>query len=305
LQVEQAQGQPLSQQPLLQMEARMLLTLVVLQLTAGLPAEHQAALTAQLPQFPLYSIYRSQGLHNVPLAAAYTGPQLALQVWPTPAGVGALRQEQHQEQQPPAQTGSVQSPVHCVLAPTAGFLAEVLPLLTQRCLNGLAALQEGRQQQQQQKPGAETQGSGGVAAAAAAAAVAAVNCSPDVPSVFGKAREAIDACLECLAALLYSLVVPEHTQAGATVVTGAHTVAAAAAAAYTPSTAAAYTAAAAAAAAAAPDASCSYAVHAQEISMAHVVDTLRVLEGVLRAAAAVGVTAAAWVQPEGVAKIVS
>lgn len=80
-QVEQAQGKPLSQQMLLQVEAHMLLTLLVLQLTAALPAKQREVPTTRLGLPVLLDLRLSLGgLHSVPLAAPYTGPQLALQV---------------------------------------------------------------------------------------------------------------------------------------------------------------------------------------------------------------------------------
>jgi hypothetical protein len=292
LQVKQAlgQGKPLSQQMLLQLEVHMLLTLLVLQLTAALPAKHRAVLTAHLRLSMLHDIQITfSGLHSVPLAAAYTGPQLALQVWPTPAGVGVQRQ---QEQQQPPQTESMQPPVTCVLAPTAALLAEMLPLLTKYCLTALKGLQHEQQQhqyhqqqqQQQQQQGSASQQAGGGSAPASTSGTAAAELSdysnPSKPIYMGHTRMSLMACVDSLAILLCDLVVPEQTG-------GAPTTEVPMAEASVPTLAAA-AAASSDSAPAVPEASCSYVLHAHETIMLHAVDILRVLEWVLRDTAARG-----------------
>jgi hypothetical protein len=74
-------------------------------------------------------------LHQLPLPAAYTGPQLALQVTPS------------QLQQPPQQPSQQgQQPQCYTVTPTPQLLAELLPLLTSHCL---AKVQQQHAPQQQ------------------------------------------------------------------------------------------------------------------------------------------------------------
>jgi hypothetical protein len=88
LQVDQANG-AFSAQLLQQLETDMLLGLVVMQLTASIPDSHPRAeeardLACELGSCdPLHSFWMVAGLHQLPRPAAYTGPQLALQLLPS------------------------------------------------------------------------------------------------------------------------------------------------------------------------------------------------------------------------------
>mgnify|MGYP001806604949 CR=1 FL=1 len=92
-------------QLLLQLESDMLLSLTMQQLAASIPASHPAAeslreVACQLTCSALESLQASGDiLYQLPLATAYTGPQLALQVMsaslqPPAADVVAAHQEQ-------------------------------------------------------------------------------------------------------------------------------------------------------------------------------------------------------------------
>ena len=120
-----------STQLLLQLvETDMLLGLAVHQLTASIPDSYPGAQAAREAAFKLSKSallelsQSSISLHRLPLPAPYTGPQLALQIMPSPLGPpapAALQQVQHQPQ--------------CyTVTPTAQLLTELLPLLTSYCL---------------------------------------------------------------------------------------------------------------------------------------------------------------------------
>jgi hypothetical protein len=212
--------------------------------------------------------------------------------------VGVRQQKQQQEQEPP-QTESIQPPVTCVLVPTAALLAEMLPLLTKHCLTALKGLQheqqqhqyqyqQQQQQQHQQQQGSASQQAGGGSAPASTSGTAAVELSdysnPSKPTYMGHTRMSLFACVDSLAILLSDLVVPEQTGAAPTTEVPM-------AEASVPTLAAA-AAASSDSAPAVPEASYSYVLHAQETIMPHVVDTLRVLEGLLRETAAGSVSLA-------------
>ena len=143
-------------QLLLQLETDMLLGLAVHQLVATMPAsfpkQHALSeLACRLKCSALASLRVKANLHKLPLPAAYTGPQLAVQVMPSPLGVpppptplsqGEQQQHQQQQQQSPHQQQQQphhqqqhqQQPQCYTVAPTAQLLAELLPLLTSQCL---------------------------------------------------------------------------------------------------------------------------------------------------------------------------
>ena len=140
VQVKLAQG-AFSAQLLLQLETDMLLSLAMLQLTASIPDSNPGALVAREMACQLcscgalFQLWQGTNLHQLPRPAAYTGPQLALQLLPSPFKQPPLPQQQQrqQRQQQPAEW--------CVLAPTAPLLTELLPLLTRQCLFQLQQLQ--------------------------------------------------------------------------------------------------------------------------------------------------------------------
>lgn len=146
MQVEQAHGAP-SAQLLLQLEAGLLLGLMVLQLTSSTPDSYPGAtaargLACQLCNCTtLYCLWGTAGLHRLPWPAAYTGPQLALQLQPLP------QQQHHQQQQKQQEQQGRQPAEWCVLAPSAPLLTELLQLLTRHCLTQL----QRHQQQQDQR----------------------------------------------------------------------------------------------------------------------------------------------------------
>ena len=121
---------------LLQLETDMLLGLAIHQLAASTWSSHPSAqalceLACQLGHTALMRLQCKVPLHKLPLSAAYTGPQLALQLQPAvpsslPVG---------QQPIPPLPQGQQQQ-CHIVM-PTAQLLAELLPLLTSRCLSML------------------------------------------------------------------------------------------------------------------------------------------------------------------------
>jgi hypothetical protein len=256
LQVKQAKGRELSQHLILQLEIGMLLAVLVYQQTVDLPGRFAGAKAGVLPLTLLGNILDG-GLHCVPLQTAYKGPQVALQVWPTAEGVGPKKK-------PSRQAGSAQpaaAPVHCVVAPTAAVL--MLPMFTRYCLTGLEALEAG------------TKGTAAAPAATSAPGAASSTGSTAPRSTSSGSHAAVDtdrwaicACFNRLAALLSSVVVPGHTAAGALRPPGAAT-------------------ACSNPAPAVHEAACSYVVHAQDAIMPHVVDILRVLEGLLRDAVGV------------------
>jgi hypothetical protein len=146
VQVDEALGtrEDVDAQLLLQVETDMLLGLVVHQLTASIPDSYPGALGVRQWAFchlncsSLLKVFErtKSGLHQLPLSAAYTGPQLTLQVMPSPLGPPAAvlhgqQQQQQQRQQPQWNT----------VTPAAQLLTELLPLLTSYCL---ARLQQRR-----------------------------------------------------------------------------------------------------------------------------------------------------------------
>lgn len=79
-----------------QMEMHMLLTLMVHQLTASIPASYPGAKEARIRACYLNctpSLWPTTSLHRLPLPAAYTGPQLALQAMPSLVGGQHSRQQ--------------------------------------------------------------------------------------------------------------------------------------------------------------------------------------------------------------------
>jgi hypothetical protein len=141
----------------------MLLELAVQQLTASIPAGslyHAARGAAcKLHCIGILTLYHMTSL--LPLPAAYTGPQLAMQVIPSPLGAAPpqlLSQQQQrpqpqpqqplpqqpQPQQPPPQQPKLQQPQSSqqqqaepqwyTVTPSAQLLTELLPLLTSYCL---------------------------------------------------------------------------------------------------------------------------------------------------------------------------
>lgn len=179
------------------------------QLTADLPGWSPGA-KAGVPPLTLLVNILNGGLHCVPLETAYTGPQVALHVWPTPHGFGAWQQKQ-----PSRQTASAQSPVNCVVTPTAAVLAEMLPLFIRFCLTGLEALEAGRQQQQQQPTSATkaTHAPGAASSTSNAAAQAAGNTSPNSQAPMAVETWSVCACLNRIAALLFSVGLPVRAAA--------------------------------------------------------------------------------------------
>ena len=127
------------------LELYMLLGLAMHQLTASIPASFSKAQdvragACQLNCSPLLSLYIKTSLHKLPLSAAYTGPQLALQVQPSvlgpplPISVSLEQQPQLPPQQQQLQWYTV--------TPTAQLLTELLPLLVSFCRNKLQQQQE-------------------------------------------------------------------------------------------------------------------------------------------------------------------
>jgi hypothetical protein len=134
MQVKLAQG-AFSAQLLLQLETDMLLSLAMLQLTASIPDSNPGAplaceMACQLCSCgALFQLWQGTNLHQLPRPAVYYGPQLALQLLPSPF------------KQPPPQQQQQQQPAEwCVLAPTAPLLTELLPLLTRQALSQLQQL---------------------------------------------------------------------------------------------------------------------------------------------------------------------
>jgi hypothetical protein len=149
LQMEHTPGR-FTAQLLLQAETDMLLNLAVQQLAATIPDSFPGAHAAQtwicqLYCGSLYSLYSHTDLHKLPRLAAYTGPQVALQLQPSPFRPQQLlllqQQEGQQQQEQPAEL--------CVLAPTVPLLTELLPLLMRHCLTQQQWHQEQQQQLQQ------------------------------------------------------------------------------------------------------------------------------------------------------------
>jgi hypothetical protein len=149
---------------LLQLETDMLLGLMVHQLTASIPASHPGAQavhdeTRHLGCPRMLSLMWSKAdLHQLPLPAAYTGPQLALQVMPCLLGA-PTPPETDQPQQP--QQPQLESPLAPLPPPEAD-----LPGQQQQCplrppapaepeLQGQQ--QECRPQQLQQQPSQQQQ----------------------------------------------------------------------------------------------------------------------------------------------------
>jgi hypothetical protein len=149
-----------SGQLLLQLETDLLLSLAVLQLTASLPDSHPGAQEArevacQLCSCePLRNLWRLDGLHKLPRPAACTGPQLALQLLPSPLDAQQSAPElRQQEQQHPSLPEQQEEPAErCMLALAAPLLTELLPLLTRLGLKELQQQEQWQQQQQQPAP---------------------------------------------------------------------------------------------------------------------------------------------------------
>jgi hypothetical protein len=142
---------PSSTELLRHIETDMLLGLVVHQLTASIPDSDPMVTTVTVKDIravghrhagtPLRKLWHKTSLHQLPLPAPYTAPQLALQVMPSPLGPPAptqLPQGQQSQLLPP-----LQQQQYYTVAPTAQLLTELLPLLTSYCLTTA-------QQQQQQ-----------------------------------------------------------------------------------------------------------------------------------------------------------
>ena len=173
--MEQAKG-AVSGQLLLQLEADMLLNLMVRQLTASIPDSYHGAQAAreaayQLHATPFSRLLHATSLHKLPHLSGYTGPQVALPLLPSPLQPLSLQQQQQrlraegqqqqrlraegqqqlQQEQRRAEEQQLQQeqPVGwCVLAPTAPLLTELLPLLPHQFLT---QLQQNLQQQQHQQ----------------------------------------------------------------------------------------------------------------------------------------------------------
>jgi hypothetical protein len=139
-----------SGQLLLHLEMHMLLGLSMQQLTASIPAscpkaQDVRAIACQLDCSPLKILFDNTSLHDLPLAAAYTGPQLALHATPSvlrpplpaPLLLGQQPQQQQPQQQQPQQqqpqAQAQQLPQRYTVTPTAQLLTELLPLLTSYC----------------------------------------------------------------------------------------------------------------------------------------------------------------------------
>jgi hypothetical protein len=196
VQVEQAKG-VVSGQLLLQLETDLLLTLVVRQLTASILDSHPGAQAARevayhLNAAPFARMWRATSLHKLPQLATYTGPQVALQLLPSPLlplsppPRPLPPQQQHQQRRRVRravrrQAQQPEQPVDWwVLAPTAPLLTELLPLLKQQ---SYTQLQRHLEQQQQQPEACPVQ-------------------QPPSP------LELLDANLQCMTALLLGCVVP-------------------------------------------------------------------------------------------------
>jgi hypothetical protein len=128
-------------------ETDMLLGLAVHQLTASIPDSYPGAkdvreLVCQLGCSALYSLWSKTSLHQLPLPAAYTGPQLALHVMRSPLGPSFVQQQQ-QQQEPQRQQQQIR---YHFLAPISQLLTELLPLLSSYCL-GRVQQQRGQRQQ--------------------------------------------------------------------------------------------------------------------------------------------------------------
>ena len=127
----------------------MLLGLVAHHLTAGIPDSYPMvkdirAVAHRYAGAPMRKLWHKTSLHQLPLPAPYTGPQLALQVIPSPLGPPApthLPQGQQSQLLPP-----LQQQQYYIVAPSAQLLTELLPLLTSYCLTTAQ-----QQQQQRQK----------------------------------------------------------------------------------------------------------------------------------------------------------
>jgi hypothetical protein len=192
----------------LQVEAHMLLVLLVQQMAAASAPKHHKTLAYRLSLSVLLGVLGSV----VTLEAPYTGPQLALHVHVLQQGQ-TLPPDSAEQPNP--------SPVQAVLSPTAAFLDEMLPLLTQHCLHGVKALEAAREQQQvagvsdaasstAANPGASTPASG--SAGSTSNLQQSLSC---VENVVGK-QVAVLVCLECLADLLVCSVLPQHSTAAET-----------------------------------------------------------------------------------------
>jgi hypothetical protein len=104
--VEQAKG-VVSGQLLLQLETDMLLNLMVRQLTTSIPDSYPGAQAAREGAYQLYAapfskIWHATSLHKLPQLSGYTGPQVALQLLPSPLQPLSQQQqakEQHLQQQ--------------------------------------------------------------------------------------------------------------------------------------------------------------------------------------------------------------
>ena len=194
MQVDEALGLDSAPSPQLlrHVETDMLLGLAVQQLTASILDSYPQAQEArekacQLKCAPLLRLFVKTGWHRLPLSEGYPGPQLALQVMPSPAGY--------------------------TVTPTGQLLTELLPLLTSYCLSRLQQLHEHRQQLlqtleqllQQAEGGVQPAGSGVRASSSSSAAILstlkAMSCTV--------CPEGVRHCLAHLHALLACAVVPD------------------------------------------------------------------------------------------------
>jgi hypothetical protein len=188
MQVDEALGLDSAPSPQLlrHVETDMLLGLAVQQLTASILDSYPQAQEArekacQLKCAPLSRLFVKTGLHRLPLSEGYPGPQLALQVMPSPAGY--------------------------TVTPTGQLLTELLPLLTTYCRSRVQQLHEHRQQlletlgQLLQQAEGGVQGSGVRASAAILSTLKAVSCTV--------CPEGVWHCLSHLHALLACAVVPD------------------------------------------------------------------------------------------------
>jgi hypothetical protein len=280
MQVEQLctlSGSAASNDQLLRMvETDMLLGLAVHQLTASIPVSYPGAkvvgeLASKLLYYALFALWEKISMHQLPLPAAYTGPQLALQVMRSPLGPSLLQQQQQQQQEPQQQQ-------YYTVAPSSQLLTELLPLLTSYGLSRVQQECARREQllgalQQQLQQG----GGGGQAAGLKEPSVETLEtairyvCAPDVM-----------ACILHMQALLCSAVVPDPN------LTAAEVQAAAAAAAAVQATVEPGSAVA--------SGSATYrcVLHTPATVMQHAGGIVGVWEALLREAAAVYETAA-WV----------
>jgi hypothetical protein len=148
--LNQAQGF-FSDQLLLQLETYLLLNLAMLRLTESVPGSYPGAQAAReaaslLCHGPLHSLWMAARLHKLPEPAAYTGPQLALQLLPSPQPLVSSQSLQQLPQQRSALQNEEQPAGWYIVAPSAPLLTELLPLLIRQCLRQLQQHQSEQQQ---------------------------------------------------------------------------------------------------------------------------------------------------------------